>query len=156
MTTGSIISNASPLIALEQIGQLNLLEHLFSTIWIPPAVAREVAPSVKLPKWISERDLAQPIGPRILSASLGPGESEALSLAIEVNADWVILDERPARRLAEALGIPVIGTLGILLAAKRRGFLVAIRPQLEALLDHDFHVAPDLRERVLMDADEAE
>lgn len=151
-----VASNSSPLIALEQIGHLDLLQRLFSEVLIPPAVARETASTVALPVWIAERTLAQPIGPQILRASLGPGESEAISLAIEVGVRWVILDDRPARRLAQALGLPVIGTLGVLLASKRKGFLTAIRPCVDALVNLDFRIDPDLYEHVLADAGEGQ
>ena len=83
MTPALVVSNASPLIALEQIGHLQLLEQLFGSVLIPPAVVRKVAATVALPGWIEQHGLAQPVGPRILSASLGPGESEAISLAPE-------------------------------------------------------------------------
>jgi len=151
-----VVCNASPLIALDQIGHLDLLEKLFSTILIPPAVTREAVPTVTLPDWINEHTLTQPIGPQILHASLGPGESEAISLALEVSARWVILDDRPARRIAEALGLPVIGTLGILLACKRRTFLSAVRPHLDTLLNFGFRISPDLYDLVLIDAGESE
>ena len=111
MNSAPVVSNASPLIALEQIAHLHLLHELFAAVLIPPAVVREIAPTVTLPTWVNERARTQPIGPQILRASLGPGESEAISLALEVGAQWVLLDERPARRLAQALGLPVIGTL---------------------------------------------
>ena len=153
MSLPPVVSNSSPLIALEQIGNLSLLQKLFATVSIPPAVTRETT-SVVLPPWITESSLTQPIGPQILRASLGPGESETLSLALEVGARWIILDDRPARRLAEALGLPVIGTLGVLLASKRRGFLSAVRPCIDALMNHEFRIAPDLYERVLSDAGE--
>ncbi|MEI6045131.1 MAG: hypothetical protein WCS37_12340 [Chloroflexota bacterium] len=77
------ISNSSPLIGLEQIGQLGLLESLFGTITIPTAVAQEVSSSVQLPTWITVRPLTQPLAARVLATSLGPGESEAISLALE-------------------------------------------------------------------------
>ncbi len=154
MNSLCIVSNSSPLIALEQIGHLDLLEKLFATVLIPPAVARETA-RVVLPAWITERSLTQPIGPQILRASLGPGESEAISLALEVGVQWIILDDRPARRLAQALGLPVIGTLGVLLASKRRGFLSTIQPCIDALVSHGFRIAPDLYEHVLHDAGES-
>jgi uncharacterized protein len=156
MTTPPVVSNSSAIIALEQIGHLALLQLLFSELLIPPAVSQETAPSVVLPVWILERALSQPIGPRILQASLGRGESEAIALALEVTARWLILDDRPARRLSQSLGVPVVGTLGILLAAKRRGFLSALRPCIEALASHSFHIAPDLQARILADAGEAE
>ena len=118
----SVVSNSSPLIALEQLGLLNLLKQIFGTVLVPPAVVRETAPTVTLPQSIIEQTLLQPIGSQILSASLGAGESEALSLALELKASLLILDERPARRLAGALGIPVMGTLGLLLKAKKPKF----------------------------------
>lgn len=154
VTSAPVISNASPLIALQQIDHLQLLELLFGAIVIPPAVAREVAPSVALPAWIGQQGLSQPIGPRILSASLGPGESETISLALETGARLVILDDRPARRLAQALHLSIVGTLGILLAAKRRGLLVAIGPCLDTLLQHGFRITPSLYENVLSAAGE--
>lgn len=151
-----VVSNSSPLIALEQIGQLHLLQALFDTLLVPPAVVRETAPTVTLPKWVNERALTQQIGPQLLSSSLGPGESEAISLALEVGAQWLILDDRPARRLAQSLGLPVVGTLGVLLAAKRRGLLLdALRPQLDGLIKSGFFIAPDLQEQILDDAGEA-
>jgi uncharacterized protein len=153
VTVPPVISNSSPLIVLTQIGHLDLLEKLFAQVLVPPAVVRETL-SVVLPKWIIETSLTQSVGPRVLRASLGPGESEALSLALEVNPQWIILDDRPARRLAAALGLPVIGTLGVLLAGKRRGFLSAIRPCVDALVNIGFRIAPDLYERVLGDAGE--
>lgn len=154
MAVPPAISNASPLIALEQIGHLDLLGELLDKILVPPAVAREVSPTVHLPPWIEVRSLDQSVGPRILQAALGPGESEALSLALETRAFLLLLDERPARRLAQALGLPVVGTLGILLAAKRRKLLPNVKPCLDALLEEDFRIAPALYERVLHDAGE--
>lgn len=154
MSQLSVISNSSPLIGLNQIQQLGLLEKLFGTVTIPSAVAQEVAPSVQLPNWISIKPLSQPIAARILATALGPGESEAISLAVELSNYQVILDDRAARRLALGLGLSVIGTLGILLAAKRHGFISALRPQLEGLVSYGFHLAPELYQRVLLDAGE--
>jgi predicted nucleic acid-binding protein len=152
--TPTVVSNSSPLIALERIGQLPLLEQLFGPIWVPPAVVQEVVPGLSLPAWVVERGLGQPLAPIILGASLGPGESEALALALEVKARWVIVDDRPARRLGQALGLPVIGTLGILLASKRRGLLPAVQPCLDALIQAGFHIAPQLHDHVLATAGE--
>jgi hypothetical protein len=89
-----------------------------------------------------------------LRAGLGDGESEAISLAVELGARWIVLDDRAARRLAQGLGLPVIGTLGLLLAAKRRGLLTVIRPSVDALVRQGFHIASELYERVLSDAGE--
>ena len=151
-----VISNASPLIALAQIDHLDLLKQLFQTIVIPPTVAEEVAPTVAIPDWIEQHPLSQPIDPRILQSSLGPGECETIGLALEIQARLVILDERPGRRLAQRLRLPIIGTLGMLLAGKRKGLLLTIKPLIDGLLACDFRVSADLYEQILLDADEAE
>lgn len=90
-----VVADASPLIALERIGRLELLKALFEEVLIPPAVAAEVAPRLRLPPWICERALQHPIAREVLPATLGPGESEAISLALEIHADRLIIDERP-------------------------------------------------------------
>lgn len=150
-----VIADASPLIALHQIGQISLIKRLFGPILIPSAVAREVSPSLPaLPAWIMARDLTQPLGSEILKASLGAGESHTLALGLEIGASLVILDERPARTLALVLGLPVVGTAGILLAAKRANLIPEVRPLLDALITHGFRVSAALRDRVLADAAE--
>lgn len=152
----AVIADASPLIALHQIGQISLIERLFGRILIPTAVAREISPSLPaLPVWIVVRDLAQPIASEILQASLGAGESETLALALEMGECLVILDERPARRLALVLGLPMVGTAGILLAAKRAGLIPEVRVLLEALVEKRFRVSAALRDRILADAEES-
>jgi predicted nucleic acid-binding protein len=138
------ISNASPIIALHQIGQLEILRQLYANLVVPTAVAREVAPSVSLPPWIMEQLLSQPIAARIVQAGMGPGESETISLALELNAHRVLVDDRPARRLAQALGLRVRGTIGVLVVAKRAGILSSIRPSLDALASFNFFSTSDL------------
>jgi len=150
-----VIANASPLIALEQIGDLWLLERLFQQITVPRAVIGEISRTVTLPPWIEERAVTQPVGPRILSTALGAGEREALSLALETPPRWLILDERPARHIAQGLGLPVIGTLGILLSAKQKGLIPTLKPRLDGLLAHDFRLSMVLYERVLHEAGES-
>lgn len=154
MRATPVVCNASPLIALEEIGQLEILKGLFGKVIVPPAVVQEIAPDLSLPRWIRQRSLKQEIGPLILGASLGRGESETINLGIEVNAHLLILDDRPARRLAQALKLPIIGTLGVILAAKNQKLLPAIKPCLEALLQHDFRIAPALYKQIPTDAGE--
>lgn len=155
MTERPVVADASPLIALSQIDCLHLLRKLFDIIYIPPAVAREVAPSVTLPEWILQKDLVQEIGPTVLRFNLGLGESEAITLALELAARRLILDDRPARRLAQALHIPIIGTLGILIAARRKELIPAVGSYLDTLLDHDFRISRRLYQQVLADANES-
>jgi hypothetical protein len=145
-----VVSNSSPLIALTQIGQLDLLRRLHPCILIPPAVAREVAPTLaRLPDWILVRELAHPLQPGTVSGSIGPGEREAISLGLELGAALLILDEQPARRLAVSLGLRVIGTVGLLMAAKERGFLAKVRPELDRLRAVRFFMDQELYDRVI-------
>ena len=145
----AVVADASPLIAFQQIGQLPLLQALFTTLLIPPAVTKEIAPGVPSQPWIIERSLTQPIAPLVQGARLGAGETEAISLALELHADHLLVDDKAARRLAEGLGLNVIGTLGVLLAAKRKGLISAVRPQVEALLANNFRISPQLVARAL-------
>jgi hypothetical protein len=149
-----VVADASPLIAFQQIGQLQLLRTMFEVLTVPPAVAREILPSVPLAPWIVERRLTQPIAPLVLRASLGAGESEALSLAVEIRADLLFVDERAGRRVAAALGLRVVGTLGVLLAAKRTGHITEVRPLVDELLRQGFWVAPRLVKQALLAAEE--
>lgn len=149
-----VISNASPLIALHQIEQFHILPDLFDTILIPSAVAAETTTIKPFPQWIQMASLTQSIAPMILRASLGDGESEAISLALETDCQLLILDDRPARRLAQTIGIPIIGTLGVLVAAKRRSLVPAIKPSLHRLKQVNFHISDALYEFVLRAAEE--
>jgi predicted nucleic acid-binding protein len=91
----------------------------------------------------------------VLRARLGAGESEAISLALELGVEQLLVDERGARRLAQAVGLSVIGTLGGLLAAKRKGMIAAVGPPVQDLLGRGFWIAPDLVRRALAAASEA-
>jgi len=149
-----VVADASPLIAFQQIGQLQLLRTMFGELTVPPAVAREILPSLAPAPWIVERRLTYPIAPLVLRANLGAGESEALSLAIEIRADLLFVDERAGRRVAAALGLSVVGTLGVLLAAKRTGHIAEVRPLVDELLRQGFWVAPRLVKQALLAAAE--
>jgi predicted nucleic acid-binding protein len=140
-------------VALEHLGELHLVPKLLGPLLvIPPAVVGEFGRA--LPEWIEARPLQQTVSAQILNASLGRGESEALALALESKADLIILDDRAARRLATALRLPLVGTLGLLLRAKMIGLIPAVRPRLEALRSLPFHVSPRLYESVLRTAGE--
>ena len=143
------VSNSSPLIALEKIGKLDLLREIFSAVIIPPAVATETAPTVTLPPWIKVDRLRWRLDPRTIRPSLGPGESEAISLSLELRPGRLILDDDPARRLASTLGLQVTGTLGIILAAKRRGLLSNLKSEMDYLLATGFFIGSELYKDLL-------
>jgi len=85
---------------------------------------------------------------------MGPGEREVISLGLELGAELLILDEQPARRLPTSLGLRVIGTVGLLMAGKERGFLAKIRPELDQLLAVRFFMDQGFYDRVIAQAGE--
>lgn len=148
-------ADASPLFGLAQIGRLALLPDLFDAVLVPPAVGRETALPVGRQPWLVERPLARPIPPRVRTPSLGAGETEAIALALEAGVSAILVDERAGRRLAAAVGLDVVGTVGILLRAKERGHLVSVRPDLDALLGSGFFISTSLYRYALLRAGEA-
>ncbi|MEI6309664.1 MAG: DUF3368 domain-containing protein [bacterium] len=159
-----VICNTSPLQYLHQIGQLQLLQALTGHILIPPAVSAELAEGhsrgVDLPDlaallWVAIRTpISAPATSLIVD--LGPGETQALMLALEIPGAIVVLDDARARRVAETRQIPFTGTLGILLDAKRAGFISTIKPSLEQLQLLRFRLATHTRAAVLKLAGESD
>jgi uncharacterized protein len=145
------VFDASSLIALTQIDRLWLLPRLFETVVIPPAVALETARTVGNPYWFVSHAPLSPVDIRVLEASLDAGETEAIAVALELDAE-VVLDDRPARRLALRLGLPVVGVVGVILRAKRHGLVESVRADLEALRNHGFFLGDRLLEQALSDA----
>ena len=144
-----VVSNSSPLIALEQIGQLDMLQSLFAEILIPAQVAVETVASVRSRSWIRQQSLSVPFLPAVQRPTLGPGEREAICLALEVRARAILLDDYPARKLAVQLGLPVIGTAGVLVLAKQRQLIPAVRPCLDALIENRFFLSRALYDLIL-------
>jgi predicted nucleic acid-binding protein len=151
------VFDASPLIALHQIGRLGLVESLFDRIVIPAGVEREIAPSVGAPpSWMSVLPAPDVLHPTLAAADLDLGETEAIGLALQERASIVVLDDLSARITAERLGLNVIGTLGLILLAKRKGLIDRVRPEVDALLVTGFYAGRTLYLRVLADAGESD
>jgi hypothetical protein len=135
----TVVSNSSPLIALHHLGRLDLGAPLFGTVLISPAVNHETFQTRPRPIWIEVRPLAQPLSALVLRGRLGAGEREAIALAVELNADLLLVDDAAARRTAVSIGLRVIGTFGILLRAKEQQLISAIKPLIDQLLAFGFH-----------------
>jgi uncharacterized protein len=142
--TKAVVDTAC-LIGLERIGRLGLLGSLIDPVIVPEAVASEFG---HLPVWIAVMPVADTGMVAALRLNLDPGESEAITLAHELSCR-VILDDRKARDCAHRLGIPVTGTVGLLLRAAKYGVIPAIRPLLDDLDSCGFRISPGLREEAL-------
>ncbi|MCX7841373.1 MAG: DUF3368 domain-containing protein [Anaerolineae bacterium] len=129
---------------------------MLERVYIPPAVRQEVFGSKPPPAWIEERLLTQPLAARIVAARLGAGEREAIALALEMQATELVIDDLAARRLAQSLGIPIIGCFGLLLRAKHRKLISAVRPLMEAMQKDAFRISNDLFKGILIAAGEWE
>lgn len=158
-----VVSDASALINLARIGELNLLHRLYSELLIPHAVWQEVvvegagqpgAKEARTSSWIETRDVSNEHLVRALRQDWDAGEAEAI--ALEVGADLLLMDERLARETAQHLGVRYVGLIGVLSAAKRKGLIGAIKPHLDRLRDEaGFRVSDALYARVLQDEEES-
>jgi predicted nucleic acid-binding protein len=158
-----VVANAGPLIALAEIGCFDLLKSLYGQIRIPPAVRDEVvvsrdrrpgAQEVAAAGWIEVENVRDLTAVRILRERLDRGESEAIVLAIELDADLLLIDEARGRRIAESRGLNKTGTLGTLILAKQRGLITSITPLLDELLARGFRLHKELYQTVRALADE--
>lgn len=149
-----VVSDATPLNVLIRLGYAELLSTLYGQVVIPPAVARELshanAPKevrewlASAPPWLAVKAPVQ-VNPTLVS---GAGECEAISLALEVSADFLLVDDKEARRVARGLNLRIIGTVGILeLAAAKR--LVELRPSLERLRSVGFFIDEEVLAQAL-------
>ena len=156
-----IVSDASPIIALAICDKLDLLDNLFDNVCIPQAVYNELA----IPEKPKAREIIQWAKDKVtlakntvviaaLSLHLDPGESEALSLYWETNADFLLIDEKRGRIIAHRNGIKTIGTVGILIFAKQRGFISKIKPSLDILINSSFRISNALYNQILERAGE--
>ena len=162
MTEGRFVINASPLIFLTKIGQIDLLRGLASAVVVPSSVLREVLSGgnvhpdlhqISEHEWIRiERDLQIP--EEIAGWDLGAGESQVLAFAAAQPNLEAILDDLQARRCARSLGIVTTGTVGVILRAKRRGLVPKARPLLEELVQKQMYLSRDLLERALAEVGE--
>lgn len=160
----TLICDTGPLIALAKINRLHLLHDLFEDVVIPDAVHDELlakagTESERISEAIEEFISVEATGgvadayPR-LAAPLGPGEQESISLATELGAT-LLMDDRRARIVARSLGIPLTGTIGVLLLAKSSGLLDAVRPALEECVREGYFLSAALITEALKIADEA-
>lgn len=153
-----VVSNTSPLTNLAAIGRLDLLKRLHGKIHIPQAVFAELhadqkawpgAREVAAADWIVKHQVKNRHLALALGQQLGPGESEALALAVDLSADLILLDEKDARAAALDLGIRLTGICGVLIRAKAKAELDRVAPELDRLRAFGFYLSEATRRHVL-------
>jgi len=154
----TVVSNASPIINLDAIGHLDLLQYLYDDILIPLAVHDEVtaasdepgAKAVQSVEWITRRSLDQQHLASALRGELDAGEAEAIALAVEIEAELLLIDEQAGRRAARRLEVKHVDTPGVLLEAKHASSVSEVRPLLNALRSEaGFWISEPLYQRTL-------
>lgn len=151
-----VVVNATPLISLALLGRLSLLKQMFEEVIVPLAVHEEVvvhgvgrpgSEALAAADWLAVMPIDASVAIEPLLLGLDAGELEVLLLARQITPDWVIVDERLARSVAFALGLPVKGTLGILLAAVLAGLLSKEQAlaDLNELVERGIRIAPRWR-----------
>ena len=159
-----VVSDTTPLIGLASIGRLQLLQELFDEVYIPQAVFDETVifgreeskakQDVSNASWIRVVEVKDRLAVNVLLDEMDLGEVETIVLASEINADWVLMDEKKGRRKLSQLNIPKIGTVGILLKAKQLGLISTIKLEFENLQKTGFSISPLVVEEILKMAGE--
>jgi predicted nucleic acid-binding protein len=158
-----VVSDTSPLRALAHLGLLNLLESMFGEVYVPPGVVDELKsprrrfPSLDLSVFPSIRLQAPSDAALVaeLRQRLDLGESEAIALALELQASTLLMDESSGRSEAKRRGLRVTGVLGVLRDAKLSGLVPAVAPLIDELVNGlGFFVLDALRTQILADCGE--
>lgn len=130
-----IVSDATPIIAFSKINRLTLLQEIVRKIIIPEEVSRELfaygKPDVEKLKrctWITIEKVKSRNDIDLLLPTLDRGEAEVIILAKELKADLVVIDELTARKVAMMMELPLIGTIGLLIAARKKGLITKVKP----------------------------
>lgn len=161
MRIDAVVINASPLITLFRSGQAGLLPRLFNRIVVPEAVWREVvvdeygdtaAKELGQQLWPVREDVVS--SPRVAAWALGAGETAVLSHALANPPLRAVIDDMDARRCAQTLGIPMLGTGGLLVLAKRRGLLTTVGEALDKLRNSGLWLSDELIRLLKAQADE--
>ncbi|MCX6047292.1 MAG: DUF3368 domain-containing protein [Chloroflexi bacterium] len=162
MATGIVVSDTSTLLALIWLDRTDLILKLFGQVHAPVAVKTELDRNLRnlglsefrFNNWMVITPVRDQLAVKLLRDQLDVGESEAIVLAHELGADLLLMDERRGRRRALQSNLTILGTLGILLRGHQLGFIVQVRPLLNALRQLPFHMSDALYADILRRAGE--
>lgn len=158
-----VICDTSPLILLAKIGRLELLFQLYGQVVVPVSVLDEIRgrsteETTAIESLVENQALeiqrGSPEALERVPADLGAGEREAIALAMETEADIVVLDDREGRRVARERDLPVTGTIGILIEARARDMIPSVRRELDRLIEAGMWIDEAFYHRILQEFDE--
>lgn len=147
-----VVSDTSSIILLDKIGEIDILRQSFARVYATSVVAREFG--ILLPEWMTVQDAADKVRQAKLDAIMDAGEASVLALAAEIGDCYVLVDDNKARRYAESIQQKYVGTLGLILRAKRLNVIPAVRPLLEKVQQTDFWASDSLYEFIIQEANE--
>ena len=161
MKNGLVISDAGPIFSLAILDKLELLDTLFDEVFIPKAVWEELNRDKTTDHYqkvfeFFEDKVKEIAGFNELAFIMDYGESESLMLYKELGADFLLIDDKKARSIAEHLKIQCIGTLGILSIARERELVESLRPLFETLLENKRYYSLKLLNAILQNHHEKE
>jgi predicted nucleic acid-binding protein len=156
----TIVSDTGPLITWARAKQIPLLKKIFAEIWVPPAVALELKSPDSRPGanlvdefWVREKPLAPPGRALLLPPKLGPGEREAILLALRLDMA-LLIDDKAGKNAAHEAGLQVLTTLRVLRQCKSLKLVERVGPILEMMCAEGFWLAPEVRQSFLKELDE--
>ncbi|MBF0266092.1 MAG: DUF3368 domain-containing protein [Gammaproteobacteria bacterium] len=149
-----VFSNTTPFIALSAIDKLSLMPRLFNEIYVVFEVVEECSqggliqvPPLQTLTWV-KCIKSKPLKNKMILLELDKGEKYTIDMACQLKADKVIIDEKIGRNMAEYLNLNVIGTLGILLTAKQRGWISSFSVCVSKLQDKGLYYNSNLVKRL--------
>lgn len=158
-----VVCDTSPLILLAKIDRLELLFRLYSQTAIPISVLDEVRvrpteETTAIESLVENQAIQiQRVSPQVLEsvpADLGAGEREAIALAIETDANMIVLDDREGRRVARERELSVTGTIGVLVEARARDMIASVRKEMDRLIEAGMWIDEAFYHRILQEFDE--
>jgi len=155
MNNGLVIADSGPIFSLSIIDRLDLLNALFDHVRIPNAVWDEITYDKSKPDYQKLYDFFKDKTCKIsglneLTFLMDYGESESLILFKELKADFLLIDDKKARKIAENLDINCIGIIGLLSVAKDKRLIDQLRPIFETFLQNKRYYSIDLLNTILI------
>lgn len=156
-----IITDASPLISFAILNKLQILDKIFEDIIIPKSVYNEISQEGKLySKELKEfgknriKEVKNKLAVDLLQKHLDIGEAETIILAKENNILDILIDEYKGRQIAKENGLHPIGTLGVLIHAKKKNLIIKVKPELDKLIENHIRISEKLYSTTLKLTDE--